>query len=229
MRIVALIPIRAGSKGIKNKNIKQMCGRPLFSWVMEAAVNSKLINEVWISTESKSYASLASEYFNGVNIHNRPKHLATDSTSTDAVIVDFTKKFKYDLLVTLQATNPFTRSEHVDAGIKHLLKQKYDSVLSTAPINRFVWPSETPLGTYPINYNVFERPRRQDGITPVHIENGAFYITRRKVVEDFNNRLGGKIGIYDMPKASIIEIDEPTDWELAEQVLSLYNKGTKML
>jgi len=220
MKIVALIPLRAGSKSIKNKNIKQMCGKPLFWWAMEAAMGSACINEIWVSTESKSYAALVKEFFDGISIHDRPKSLSSDTASTDSVITHFTKTVDYDIIVTLQVTNPFTRSIDIDNALEYMVTNKYDSIVSTVPLHRFMWP--TPNGdcsAYPVNYDIFERPRRQEGIDPAHIENGAFYITKKHIVEEFGNRLGGKIGIYDMPKISAIEIDVQYDWELAERML----------
>ncbi len=223
MKIVALIPLRSGSKGIKNKNIRQMCGKPLFCWAMEAAIGSSCIDEVWISTESNSYVSMVKEYYDGVNVHKRPKCLASDTATTDSVITHFSGIIDYDIIVTLQVTNPFTRSCDIDNAIEYMIDNGYDSIVTTVPLNKFVWP--TPINkssAYPINYDIFKRPRRQEGVNPAHIENGAFYITKRKIVDEYGNRLGGRMGLYDMPAISSTEIDILADWGLVEQLLNVH-------
>ena len=89
---VALIPLRGGSKGIPNKNINDLCGKPLCKWSIEAALGVKNIDKVYVSTESKVIKDLVLSFNLGVEIIDRPKSLATDEATTDSVLSHFAKK-----------------------------------------------------------------------------------------------------------------------------------------
>lgn len=225
IKTIALIPIRSGSKGIKNKNIKPMCGKPLFYWATKAALSSKVVDDVYLSTDSEKYVEIVRTYFPNIKTLMRSKRLASDRTSTEDVIVDFMKHVYFDVLITIQATNPMLQAIDITNAYKHMIDNNYASIVSTVKMNRFAWPeweTDRKTGAWPINYDPFHRPRRQETMQPIHIENGSFYITSRWILEkEVKCRLGGKIGLYAMPEDTIYELDEPDDWEIVERLLSI--------
>ncbi len=214
MRFIALIPLRGGSKSIPKKNIKSLAGKPLFAWALQAAVESKNISEVYISTDSSEIADISQKLGLGVKLISRPGEFATDEASTESVMLHFMSQIDFDVLVTIQATSPLLIANDLERAIVQFQVQQLDSMLSVVRTKRFFWNDNAT----PINYDPMHRPRRQD-FTGTLMENGAFYITRREILIRNHCRLGGKIGIYEMDESTAVEIDEPEDWGRVERLL----------
>jgi N-acylneuraminate cytidylyltransferase len=215
-KIVALIPLRGGSKSIPKKNIKVIGGKPLCAWVIESAVKCKSINQVYVSTDSTEISKVVEELDLGVQIIKRPAALATDEASTESVMQHFASKVDFDVLVTIQATSPLLKAKHLEEAILKFSVKRFESMLSAVRIKRFFWKDNCT----PINYDPFYRPRRQD-FSGTLMENGAFYLTSRAILEKHKNRLGGRIGIFEMPEDTSIEIDEQNDWDAVEKILMI--------
>ena len=119
------------------------------------------------------------------------------------------------IFMLVQATSPFTCSNHFDEALD--LMSKYDSVLSCCQVKNFFWNSNGEA----INYDINKRPKRQD-FEGCLLENGAFYISTIKQIKLSLNRISGKIGLYRMPDYTYIEIDEKLDWIIAEKLMNEY-------
>ncbi len=213
-KTIALIPLRGGSKSIPKKNIKLIADKPLCAWVLEAAVQAKAIDKVIVSTDCPEIKSVVSMLNLGVTILDRPPELATDEASTESVMLHVMQQLMFNILVTIQATSPLLEAQHLDTALERFKEHDLDSMLSAVRIKRFFWNDDAT----PINYNPLHRPRRQD-FRGILMENGAFYITRRAILERDQCRLGGKVGIYTMPETTAVEIDELNDWVMVEQLL----------
>jgi YrbI family 3-deoxy-D-manno-octulosonate 8-phosphate phosphatase len=212
--IVALIPLRGGSKSIPLKNIKCIAGKPLCLWVLEAVSHSKLVDNIYVSTNSNEITNVVSKSGLPVKILKRDPMLATDTASTESVMLDFMDKVNFNILITLQATSPLTTTEDIDSAIKYFLENNYDSLVSGVRVKKFFWSDDNK----PVNYNPAKRPRRQE-FNGWIMENGAFYLTKRDILENQKCRLGGKIGTYEMSAETSFEIDEPDDWNIVENIL----------
>ncbi|KKU92394.1 MAG: hypothetical protein A3J46_01890 [Candidatus Yanofskybacteria bacterium RIFCSPHIGHO2_02_FULL_41_11] len=223
-KIVSLIPARGGSKSIPYKNIKLMAGKPLLYWTCKAAKESKYIDEVYVSTEDAKIKEVVQSLKLGVKIIDRPAEFAQDTSSTESVMLHFATLIKdFNVLNLIQATSPFTTSEDLDQAIELFFENGWDSMLTGILYKKFYWT----LDGKPLNYDYLHRPRRQEFEGVVN-ENGAFYLTKKEVLETYKNRLGGKIGVYVMPEEKAIDIDEPADWSLAESFLKKQlNNGKK--
>ncbi len=230
MKKVAIIPLRAGSKGIKNKNKRKLLGRPLFTWVLGEAIFSNL-DEIYIFTDDPWIVDFVNKEYSWtpkVKTHLRSPESATDTASTEMAMEELAQslKFNFDLYFLLQATSPLTSSKDIDKAIEILENEKYDSVLSVVKTHRFIWSSKGES----LNYNYLNRPRRQD-FEGLLIENGAVYGIKSETFRKTRNRLGGNIGILEMPDDTLTEIDEPTDFIIIEELLakrlSGYKKSTK--
>ena len=214
-KVVALIPLRGGSKGIPQKNIKLLGGKPLCYWSIKAAVDSGIFDEIVVSTEDNEIKNTVLQFqFPKVSILDRPRNLAEDKTSTEAVIAHFSEHIDYDILFTIQATSPLTTPDDFRKAFLQFNQDAADSLVTGVITKRFFW-NKTGIA---LNYNPAHRPRRQDFDGSI-MENGAFYITTRKLWKKTQVRLGGKISIYAMSDENEIELDDLSDWEKLETIL----------
>lgn len=213
-KIVALIPLRGGSKSIPRKNIEIIAGKHLCAWVLEAVERVDEIDEIYVSTDDDEISKVVESLELNVKIIKRPSEFATDEASTESVMLHFAEHVDFDVLVTLQATSPLTSPEDIKEGLKLFFSQELNSLLTGVRSKRFFWNDDYA----PINYDYRKRPRRQDFKGEI-MENGAFYITDRNTLIKKECRLGGKIGVLEMPPDTSFEIDEPGDWEIAELLL----------
>ena len=214
MNVVALIPLRSGSKSIPHKNIRPLAGKPLFWWTAAACVDSGIFAKVVVSTDSREYGDLVRAHFPQIEILARPAELAADTTSTEAVMLHAADHYAFDVLCTVQATSPLLAAEDLRRGWAQLVREGCDSMVSAVRTKRFFWGTDAR----PLNYDPAKRPRRQDH-DGIFMENGAFYFTRRELLLASRSRLGGKIGIAEMPEDTAVELDEPLDWVIVEDLL----------
>ncbi|WP_375578320.1 acylneuraminate cytidylyltransferase [Marivirga tractuosa] len=222
MKKIAFIPVRGGSKSIPLKNIKLLNGKPLVYYVSKALQESLLVDEVVIATDSEEIESVVNSFeFSKVKVYSRKKENADDQSSTESVMLEYIQEASLqnnDIFILVQATSPFTSSTNFDEALKLYKKGDFDSLLTCARIKRFFWDEDGK----PINYDYRNRPRRQDFKGNL-IENGAFYINSVGNIIKNKNRLSGKIGIYEMPEYTQLELDEPWDWQIAEELILKYS------
>ncbi|OFY26939.1 MAG: hypothetical protein A2X09_15145 [Bacteroidetes bacterium GWF2_43_11] len=219
--IIALIPLRGGSKSIPKKNIKLMAGKPLCAWTLESAYNSGIFDKVVVSTDSQEIADVVRSLNLDVEIIMRPAELATDTSSTESVMLHIADIVDFDVIVTIQATSPLTEPLDFVNAYKKFNAENLDSLVTGVNQKRFYWD----IAGTPLSYDPLNRPRRQD-YNGVIMENGAFYITKRSVLTQSQCRLGGRIGIYEMPENTAIEIDELSDWHAVEKLIKLRQEAT---
>lgn len=219
MKNLALIPLRGGSKSIPGKNIKIIAGRPLCAWVIEAAEKAGIFNKIIVSTDSVEIADIVNSLSRNVEILIRPDILATDESTTEEVMLHTLDHYECEIMTTIQATSPLVRGDDFFEAFEIFNENNYDSLLTAVKIKRFFWSLEN----IPYNYNPLNRPMRQD-YEGFYMENGAFYITKKEIIRDYQCRLGGKIGIYEMPSETAVEIDNETDWIILEALLKKYKK-----
>jgi YrbI family 3-deoxy-D-manno-octulosonate 8-phosphate phosphatase len=212
--IVALVPLRGGSKSIPDKNIKNIAGKPLCMWVLGEAVLAKRIDKVYVSTDSKKIKDVIISSSLDVEILDRDPSLATDKASTESVMLDFAGRVDFDILVTIQATSPLTEAVDIDSALDMFEEKRLNSLVTGTRSKRFFWTDDGK----PVNYNPCMRPIRQD-FKGYIMENGAFYITKRDILEKYRCRVGGKIGIFQMSPETSVELDEYSDWMAMENLL----------
>jgi len=140
-KILAIIPERGGSKGLPNKNIKMLCGKPLIHWTIEKARLSKFIDEIIVSTDSQVIAEVAKQ--TGIDVpFLRPKELAEDITPMYEVIIHILNYYKnldrkFDLLVLLEPTSPLREDDDIDLMLEKLtlLYDKYNAIVSLGEVS----------------------------------------------------------------------------------------------
>lgn len=226
MKKIGVIPLRRDSKGIPGKNKKKLLGRPLFSWVLTEAIFSDLDTVYVFTNDEEIIAYIQNEYHwtNKVIALLRSDENASDTASTESVMLEFTEKINYEfsVLCLLQATSAFTLADDINKTLSKITTGAFDSALTVVRTHRFAWNSN---GT-PQNYDVFNRPRRQD-FDGLLIENGAVYATAKAAFLKTQNRVSGRIGLVEMAEESLTEVDSMTDWIITENLLAERQKRNK--
>lgn len=208
--IIGLIPARGGSKGILNKNIKMICGKPLIVWTIEKARSSRLLDKVIVSTDSEAIAEIAQKA--GAEVLKRPDYLATDTASTQDVMVHALQCFPADTLVLLQPTSPCRSEGLIDECILEFQEQDYDS-LATGWICDYKEYGKNTL------------PRQQ--INGFFYDDGNVYVIKAENILK-GDRYGSKIKRKIISRYENAEIDDEYDFWLLEQILKKQeNEGIK--
>ncbi|NTV05812.1 MAG: acylneuraminate cytidylyltransferase family protein [Chlorobiaceae bacterium] len=222
MYTVAVIPARGGSKGLKEKNIYPVAGKPLLAWTVLQALASKSIEKVFVSTDDQAIANVAVEY--GAEVIVRPPELAGDKASSESAIVhaatvierDYNKPI--DTIVFLQATSPLRKPGDIDRALELFIREGSDSLISvTRADDLTLW--ESRKGKWQsVNFDYRNRGMRQDRPAQF-IENGSIYIFKPEILTTFNNRIGEKLSAYEMEFWQTWEIDTVEEIDLIEYYL----------
>ena len=223
MEVLAVILARAGSKGIPGKNLKKISNTPIVEWSIRSAMASKLISKVLLSSDGDEICSVGVRL--GCEVHRRKKEDSNDETSSEqsllAALREYDKSSDFSTIVLIQPTSPLTTPEDFDRAIKMFFEGKYDSMVTVVPSHAFIWKLDDSQNPIP-DYEPRNRPRRQE-MKNKFSENGAFYITNRKLLEDSNCRLGGRIGMYVMQPHHTVEIDAEVDLVILQEIVNKMN------
>ena len=227
MEVLAIIPVRAGSKGIPNKNIKPLAGNPLVFYSIEAALNSKYVTRTVVSTESSEIKKIAQSF--GAEVIDRPKELAQDETKTAPVMLQVlaeleTQNYVPDIVVLLQATCPLRDSKELDEAFELFFdnqKNGCDSVFAGKMLGttHSKWRQDPDTGEYECLFDYRHRPRRQDVDRhfPLLTETGATYIIKTSVMKEVKDFIGKKPFVYF--GGTCVDIDTPEDFETVAKII----------
>lgn len=229
MKVLGVIPARGGSKGVPRKNLQMLVGNPLIFYVINAALESKLLNRVIVSTEDEEIARVARSY--GAEVpFTRPKELARDEVSLIPVVqhamryLDENEGWKADIIVSIQPTSPLIESLDIDSAIDKLIKTGCDSVVSVCKIvhGHPYWAMRLDGDKLtPLNPEGHRYLQRQD-LPAFYMINGALYVRRRKVLENWNGRdfaLSKDVRAIVMDEIKSIDINAPLDLMIAEAAI----------
>ncbi|MBQ8780994.1 MAG: N-acylneuraminate cytidylyltransferase [Oscillospiraceae bacterium] len=222
----AFIPVRGGSKSIPLKNIRSICGKPLVYWTVRAACLCKYIDKVYIATDSGRIKETVegfkkgseSEVFEKAEVIGRSAESASDTASTESAMLEFAEKYDFDNIALIQATSPLLKADDLERGFELFEKDGTDSVVSVVRQKRFNWSVDGNGYAKPSNYDIFNRPRRQE-FEGYLVENGAFYISSKEALLRTRNRISGNITAVEMSEDTFFEIDEPSDWVIIEALM----------
>ncbi len=204
--ILGLIPARGGSKGVPGKNRKMINGKPLIVWTIERALQSNKLDKVLVSTDSEEIAHIAEEA--GAEVLMRPAELATDTASTQDVMVHALQHHPADILVLLQPTSPCRSDGLIDSCIEEFQENDYDS-LATGFMCDYKEYGKNTL------------PRQQ--IEGFFYDDGNVYVIRAENILK-GDRYGTKIGRKLISRYENAEIDDEYDFWLLEQILKKWEK-----
>lgn len=232
MEVLAIIPVRAGSKGIPGKNIKPLAGKPLVFYSIDAALNSKYVTRTVVSTESAEIKKVAQSF--GAEVIDRPVELAQDETKTAPVmlqVLEELEKQNYipDVVVLLQATCPLRDSKELDEAFELFFDNQNsgcDSVFAGKMLGttHSKWRQNPDTGDYECLFDYRHRPRRQDEDRhyPLLRETGATYIIKTSVMKEVKDFIGKKPLVYF--GGMCVDIDTAEDFETAAKIIEERNK-----
>ena len=212
---MALIPARGKSKRIEKKNIIDLCGQPLISYVINTAKQCDDIAEVWVSTDDDEITEVATKF--GAKVLQRPAKFAEDTSSSETALIHFSQEVDFDILVFIQATSPLTTAEQLREGVARVADGEAESSLAVCEDTRFYWNDQSGHRT-PVNYDLLNRPRSQDK-EKWYKETGQFYITTRERLLSSRCRVSGKIDFVVVPEVYGWEIDTYEDLEVVELLM----------
>jgi len=226
LKNIAIIPARSGSKGLKDKNIKPLHGKPLMAYSIEAAINSGIFEEVYVSTDSKQYAKIAIDY--GATVpFMRSQATATDQASSWDVVREALDLYGqmgkvFDMFTLLQPTTPLRKVDDIQKAYQLYLDKKANAVVSVCEVDHSpLWcntlPEDNSLCNF-ISKEVINLPRQE--LKTYYRINGGIYMVK---VDYFRNN----DSIYEkdcfasiMDKERSIDIDDELDFQFAEVIMA---------
>lgn len=225
MKRLAVIPARSGSKGVKDKNIRSICGKPLLAYSIEAAKKSGLFDMIYVSTDSKKYATIAEEYGGEVPFL-RPESLSTDTASSWDVVKQALEAFDkegrvFEEIALLQPTSPLRTAEDIINAHALFTEKEALAVIGVCPMDHSpLWsgtlPEDASMKGF-IKPEILKSPRQ--ALPTYYRINGAMYYIRRACLEHLDNLYENKCFAYIMPAERSVDIDTELDFQLAEVFL----------
>lgn len=231
--VLAVIPARSGSKGLKNKNLRVLKGKNLVVWPIEAALKSNVIDRIVCSTDSSEIASIAQKH--GAQVpFLRPANLALDTTPTSDVILHVIKYFetigeKFDYILLLEPTSPLTNADDVLSvlNLLYVNEKNADSVVSISP-NVIGHPDFTFLLSPPNGFllpvstssvTTWQHKRRQD-ISNCYYLDGSVYLSKVETFKQFQTFIHGTTLGIEFSKWKSFEIDDEIDFKIISMIMN---------
>ncbi|OBU11956.1 acylneuraminate cytidylyltransferase [Photobacterium aquimaris] len=229
LKKIAIIPARAGSKGLPNKNILVLLDKPLMAYSIEAAISSGCFERVIVSTDSLEYKAIAEQY--GAEVILRGEELASDSATSFMVIEDVLNQVVgYDYFVLLQPTSPFRNAEHIQQATEQFeLQSQMNFLVSVCESHKsadLIKPIDEDLSLKHFDLD-FSNYRRQN--SKEYTPNGAIFIGRNQAYLKKKHFFGADSLAFIMNKADSVDIDDKLDFELAICLQAQKNKKQILL
>lgn len=229
MKNLAIIPARSGSKGIKDKNIKELCGKPLMAYTIENAVKSKQFDVIHLSTDSQKYADIAKKY--GADVpFLREMELSDDISIIWDTVKDVLNKYKriekeFDTVMLLQPTSPLRETNDILKSFQMLKQKNAEAIISVCEMEH------SPLICNQLDDNrsmknfikkeIFTFPRQS--LPKYYRINGAIYLLKVDVLKKYNTLYDSEVYAYIMTQERSIDIDSLLDFKMAEQIINGFN------
>ncbi len=229
MRSVAVITARGGSKRIPGKNIRDFCGRPIIAYSIEAALKSALFDEVMVSTDSEKIADVARQY-GAVVPFMRSAETANDYAATADVLKEVIEQYRrrgreFDWLCCIYPTAPFVTAEKLRKAYETVLDSGADALM---PVVQYSFPPQRAMvvrdGRLAYQFPEFA-PKRSQDLEPIYHDCGQFYFWKTSV---FQSDVSTRIVPFILPEEEVQDIDNLSDWNLAELKYRIFVKHEQM-
>ena len=211
--VMAIIPARGGSKGVPDKNLRQVGGQSLLARSIATAAGSRFAPRLAVSTDSARIAAEAIRF--GAVVVDRPERLASDQASSEAALLHALEASPgVEVLVFLQCTSPFLATAELDRAIAAVVDGGADVAFTAVRSHGFLWRRTADGSVSGINHDASQRLRRQD--RPVELlETGAAYVMRAEGFQQARHRFFGRTVAVEVDPRRALEIDSPEELELA--------------
>ncbi len=225
--VIGVIPARGGSVGVPLKNIHELNGKPLISYVIKAALGSRHLKRVIVSTDHPKIAEISREC--GAEVpFKRPTDISAD-VPTEFVIqhavnfVEAEESRRVDIVVTMQATTPVLNSRDIDATIEEVMEHDIDSAITVKEVREYPWwmmeiTGEGLLKPF-LTTNLSGDVTVRQNLAKLYLPNGAVYATRREVLMTENRIIGQRCGAVVMPEERSVDIDSLLDFKIIETII----------
>ncbi len=223
--IIAITLARGGSSRIHNKNIVTLCGKPLIAYTINEVKKSSYIDKYIVSTDDEEIAKICESL--NVLVFKRCMELASSTARSSDALIEAVEHTKFDYVVEVMCTNPLKIVDDIDGCLMKLHETGCDSVVSVARIydhhpSRIKYIENDMLYDF---YPEVPESRRQDLSPPAYIRNGSIYAMTYSSLLSSGIRLGACTRPYIMPEKRTINIDEPIDLMVAEQLITRQKAG----
>jgi len=230
MRRIAIIPARSGSKGLRDKNIKLLNGKPLIAYSIEAAKASGLFDIVMVSTDSKEYADIARIW--GADVpFLRSERLSTDGANSWDVVAEVLNRYEeegqtFEAFALLQPTSPLRTAQDIKQSIEQMEKSGANAIVGvTTSDHSPLWSNSLPPDLSMSDFlrkEVLMTPRQQ--LPDFYRINGAMYLVKTSYFNEGHDIYRDKCYAYIMDKKHSVDIDDEVDFFLAQVILQSENK-----
>lgn len=223
-KVFAFIPARGGSKRLPRKNILPLAGKPLIAWTIDAAINSSYIDQVFVSTDDVEIADISCSY--GADVPElRPSDLASDTATTESVLLYTLEKFALDadIVIILQPTSPLRQAQHINQALDIFEEKNAFSVVSVTPCEHSpLWANTLPASGSMGDFLRPEALQRTQDLKEYFRLNGAIYIYDVKRIKELQQLayLDDSFA-FKMENLDSIDIDTKFDFDLATYFLGL--------
>ncbi|MGP9033194.1 cytidylyltransferase domain-containing protein [Glutamicibacter mysorens] len=212
--VMAIIPARGGSKGIRLKNLREIGGKSLLGRAIESARSAAAVSDVVVSTDHEQIKAEALRY--GARVIDRPADIAGDTASSESVLLHAlaNAESQPEITVFIQCTSPFIDPADLDAAIAAVASQRADVSFAAVADHGFHWGLDPQGEAVAVGHDKLHRPRRQDR-EPRFRETGAFYVMDTRGFLEAGHRFFGKVRVHEVPAEHGIDIDTEADLLLA--------------
>lgn len=220
MKKVAIITARGGSKRIPRKNIKEFCGKPILAYSIQAALEAGVFDTVMVSTDDKEIAEIAKKYGAEVPFY-RSEKTANDYATTADVILEVIEEYEklgqfFDMVCCIYPTAPFLTADKLKDAVQKLENSDADTLI---PVVAFSYPVQRALVIRDEKL-VFEYPEfldsRSQDLEPHYHDVGQFYVLKTEAFKKSRKIMVGNILPFEISEMEVQDIDNQTDWEIAE-------------
>lgn len=212
--ITALLFMKAHSERVPGKNMKLLCGRPLFHWILQSLSESRHIGRIVIDTDSDTIAASARRHFD-VTVIPRPPHLRGDHVLANPMLAYDLTQIDGDLFFQTHATNPLLTGRTIDRALEtFLLQSEHDSLIGVTPVRKRFYTCDGRA----VNHDPCDLVMTQE-LDPVYEENSCMYVFSRGVFESRGMRIGTRPLLFPIDRSEAVDIDEPLDFTIADTLM----------
>jgi len=236
-KVLSVITARAGSKGIKNKNVRDLVGKPLIQWSIDASVDSKYIDLTAISSNCGFVKEIAANYITNTEASfylnskkpiifiQRPEEFATDTSKNEEALIHSIDvllheyMFQFDIVINLQPTSPIRNNKLIDQCLERFIMDIADSLFTANQHTPFFFRIEDDKVIAEWDFKQRKMRQELDDSEFKWHDNGNVYISSAKLLRDTNCRMGGKISMFPTDKYQSLQIDTEEDFQLIEKLI----------
>ena len=226
MNLLCTICARSGSKGLPNKNIKKLLGKPLLTYTIDQALKTDLFKAIVVSSNSREILEISKKY--GADaVFERPENLALDSSPKIPAIrhafelAERKYKLEFDVIIDLDVTSPLRLTKDIEESFNYFVSKDFDNLITGCPSrkNPYFNMVEIKKNQVSLSKKISSQPASRQSAPQVYEMNASIYIWKRQALLNSDNLFTDKTGFYEMPEERSHDIDSTLDWHIVEMIM----------